>query len=81
MAEPIDDITTWAREELDLDAAATVSVLEKQSNDPRCAPVVTELTIQMPGESPFTVHIERPLAEVERMDIVAAVAFGGHEMG
>ncbi len=75
------DIATWAREELGLDPAATVSVLEKESNDPRCAPVVTELTVESPGESPFTVHIERPLAEVERMDIVAAIAFGGHDMG
>ena len=80
-SDHIDEIAAWAREALGLDPAAGVSVLEKESNDPRCAPVVTELTIASPGESPFTVHIERALAEVERMDIVAAVAFGGHEMG
>ena len=79
--DPIDEIVAWAREELALDPAASVSVLEKESHDPRCSPVVTELTIESPGDDPFTVHIERPLAEVERMDIVAAVAFGGHEMG
>lgn len=81
MAEPVDEIVTWAREELGLDPAAVVTVREKDSNDPRCAPVVTELTIESPGDEPFTVHIERALAEVERMDIVAAIAFGGHEMG
>ena len=81
MAEPVDEIVQWAREELALDPAATVKVSEKASNDPRCSPIVTELTIENPGDDPFTVHIERALAEVERMDIVAAIAFGGHEMG
>ena len=81
MAEPVDEIVSWAREELDLDPAAVVTVRERESNDPRCAPFVTELTVESPGDEPFTVHIERALAEVERMDIVAAIAFGGHEMG
>ncbi len=80
MAEPV-EIVNWAREELALDPAATVTVVERESNDPRCSPVVTDLTVESPGDEPFTVHIERPLAEVERMDIVAAMAFGGHEMG
>lgn len=72
------EIQTWAREELGLDPAATVAVREKQSNDPRCSPMITELAISSPGESPYTFHIERPLAEVTRMDVLAAVAFGGH---
>lgn len=71
------DVATWAREELGLDPETKVSVREKESNDPRCSPVVTELTIETPGESPFAFHIERPLAEVQRMDVVAAIAFGG----
>lgn len=72
------EIMTWAREELGLDPAAAVSVREKESNDPRCSPVVTEVTVENPGESPFSFHIERPMAEVERMDVVAVIAFGGH---
>lgn len=71
-------IEAWAREELGLDPAATVSIQEKPGNDPRCSPLVTELAISTPGESPYTFHIERPLAEVSRMDVVAAIAFGGH---
>ena len=71
-------IETWAREELGLDPAAEITVREKPSNDPRCSPVVTELAITTPGESPFKFHIERPMAEVDRMDVLAAVAFGGH---
>ncbi len=71
-------VEAWAREELGLDPAATVVVKEKQGNDPRCAPIVTELAVTSPGETPYTFHIERPLGEVTRMDVVAAIAFGGH---
>ncbi len=72
------DVIAWAKEELGLDPAARVSVREKESNDPRCSPIVTELTVETEGETPYSFHIERPLAEVERMDVVAAIAFGGH---
>jgi hypothetical protein len=71
-------VEAWAREVLNLDAAAAVTVREKESNDPRCSPVVTELQIESPGETPYTFHIERPLLEVTEMDVMAAVAFGGH---
>ena len=72
------EIEAWAREELALDPTAEVKIREKPGNDPRCSPVVTELAISAPGESPYAFHIERPLVEVTRMDIVAALAFGGH---
>lgn len=72
------EIEAWAREELALDPAAEVRIREKPGNDPRCSPVVTELAISAPGESPYAFHIERSVAEVTRMDIVAALAFGGH---
>jgi hypothetical protein len=71
------DVAGWAREELGLDPAAAIRVEERESNDPRCSPVVTQLTVENPGEEPYSFHIERPLAEVERMDVVAAIAFGG----
>jgi hypothetical protein len=72
------DVEQWTREELNLDPAAVVGVSEKPGSDPRCSPIVTELSIESPGEPPFVFHIERPLADVERMDVVAAIAFGGH---
>jgi hypothetical protein len=74
---PEDDVAAWARDELALDPAAVIRVEERASNDPRCSPVVTQLTIENPGEAPYSFHIERRLAEVERMDVVAAIAFGG----
>lgn len=73
-----DDIVRWAREEMGLDPSAIVTVREKESNDPRCAPIVTELRVESPGEEPYAFHIERRLDEVERMDVVATIAFGGH---
>ena len=73
-----DEVADWARQELGLDPTTEVAVVEKESNDPRCSPIVTEVTIETPGETPFWVHIERPLAEVTQMDVLAAIAFGGH---
>ena len=73
-----EQVAAWAREELGLDPATSVAVSEKPGTDPRCSPIVTELIVEAPGESPFTVHIERPLAEVTQMDVLAAIAFGGH---
>ncbi len=72
------EVEAWTREELALDPQTAVTVREKESNDPRCSPVVTELSIESPGEAPYSFHIERPLTEVTRMDVVAAIAFGGH---
>lgn len=71
-------VADWARQELGLDPSTAVAVAEKESNDPRCSPIVTEVTIETPGETPFSVHIERPLIEVTQMDVLAAIAFGGH---
>ncbi|HEX2191985.1 MAG TPA: hypothetical protein VHH09_02240 [Acidimicrobiales bacterium] len=70
-------LTTWVREELGLAPESSVEVNEKPGTDPRCSPVVTEVAISSPGESAYSFHIERPLHEVERMDVVAVIAFGG----
>jgi hypothetical protein len=82
MAEepPITDevqVSAWLREELGLDPASTIEVAEKPGTDPRCSPLVTEVTITSPSEAAYSFHIEHPLPEVTRMDVVAAIAFGG----
>ena len=81
------ELETWVREELGLDDEQTVGIAEAPGTDPRCSPVVTVVTIGRPGETVAgeaptgdaadSFHIERPLAEVVRMDLVAALAFGG----
>lgn len=73
------ELEAWVRDELALDPAQQVAIREQPGNDPRCSPVVTEVAI---GPSPaggeaFSFHIERALAEVVPIDVVAALAFGG----
>lgn len=71
------DLETWVREELKLSPEASVAVSERPGTDPRCSPVVTQVVIADPGGEPYDFHIERPLDEVTRMDVVAGLAFGG----
>jgi hypothetical protein len=70
-------LEAWVREELSLDPEATVLVAEKPGTDPRCSPVVTEVAVDTAGQEAYSFHIERPLGELVRMDLVAALAFGG----
>ena len=70
-------LEVWIREELSLPEGASVGLAEKPGNDPRCSDVVTEVTIDNPGEAPYSFHIECPLAEIQRMDLIATLAFGG----
>lgn len=72
-----DDLEAWVREDLSLDPAASVSIGEKPGTDPRCSPVVTEVAVANPDGDAYSFHIERPLAELQRMDLIAALAFGG----
>lgn len=72
-----EELEAWVREELTLDAEAVVDISEQPGTDPRCSDVVTNVAIAQPDESPYSFHIERPLAELTRMDVVAAIAFGG----
>jgi uncharacterized lipoprotein YbaY len=71
------DLEVWLREELSLPPEASVTVSEEAGTDPRCSPVVTRVAIDDPTGDPYDFHIERALDEVTRMDVVAALAFGG----
>ncbi len=71
------ELEGWVREDLSLDAEASVLITEQPGNDPRCSPVVTEVTITAADGDAYSFHIEHPLAEVSRIDVVAALAFGG----
>lgn len=72
-------VEVWVREELGLEPDQTVAIGEMPGTDTRCSPVVTQVSVggSAAGADPFTFHIERPLAELVRMDVVAALAFGG----
>lgn len=71
------ELETWVREELRLPPQASIAISEQPGTDPRCSPVVTQVSIVGPGAEPYDFHIERALDEVTRMDVVAALAFGG----
>ena len=70
------DLEAWVREELSLDAGASVRITEMPGTDPRCSPVVTEVAVSSAGDA-YSFHIERPLGELDRMDLISALAFGG----
>ncbi len=72
------DLETWVREELRLDPAQRVEITEMPGTDPRCSPIVTQVAVgATPTSEAYAFHIERPLTELVRMDLVAALAFGG----
>jgi hypothetical protein len=74
----VPELATWVREELTLDPGQSVDIAELPGTDPRCSPIVTQVAIGPTAESPaYSFHIERPLDELVRMDLVAALAFGG----
>ncbi len=72
------DLEGWVREELSLAPAQPIEITEMPGNDPRCSPVVTQVSVGAAGTAePYAFHIERPLDELVRMDLIAALAFGG----
>ena len=72
------DLEGWVREELSLEPAQSVEIVEMPGTDPRCSPLVTQVSVGATSTAgPYAFHIERPLEELVRMDLVAALAFGG----
>ena len=72
------ELESWVREELRLDPGQPVAISEQPGTDPRCSPVVTEVAVgATPESAPYSFHIERALDALVRMDLVAALAFGG----
>lgn len=72
-----DELEAWVREELAIGPETSVAITEQPGTDPRCSPVVTEVVIGPPDGAAYSFHVEHPLAELTRMDLIAALAFGG----
>jgi len=79
MATTAADLEAWVREELSLAPAQTVGIRELPGTDPRCSPIVTEVAVgaSAGGDQPYAFHIEQALGDLVRMDLIAALAFGG----
>jgi hypothetical protein len=73
----ISELEKWVREELSLPADEAVAIQEKPGTDPRCSSVVTEVAVNSGAPDGYVFHVEQPLADLTRMDLVAAIAFGG----
>ncbi len=71
------ELERWVREELSLSDAARVQISQAPGTDPRCSDIVTVVEVADPPEAPYSFHIEQALPELTRMDLVAALAFGG----
>jgi hypothetical protein len=71
------DLELWVREELSLAPEESVAIMEKPGTDPRCSTVVTEVVVSRPSAESYTFHVEQPLGDMTRMDLIAALAFGG----
>ncbi len=65
------------REDLSLSPDDSVMVSEMAGTDLRCSSVVTEVKVEGPAIEAYSFHIEHPLAGLTRMDLIAALAFGG----
>lgn len=76
MADPT-ELETWVREELSLSPGDSVTIGEKPGTDPRCSSIVTEVRVEGADVDAYSFHIEHPLAELSRMDLIASLAFGG----
>ena len=72
------ELEAWVRDELRLAEGQSVRISEAPGTDPRCSPIVTVVEVGATTTSEaYAFHIERPLGELVRMDLVAALAFGG----
>jgi hypothetical protein len=71
------ELEAWVREELSLAPDESVTISEKPGTDPRCSTVVTEVAVGQATADGYDFHVEQPLADMTRMDLIAAIAFGG----
>jgi hypothetical protein len=72
-------LKSWVREALRLDDDAVVTVSELECTEPGCPPIETAVTVFVSGDDPFLVKIPKAVADLDRSDLLSALAFGhGH---
>ncbi len=54
-----------------------MTVGEQEGTHAGCA-VETTITVATPGEDPFVLTVHKAQAEIDRIDLLAALAFGEH---
>lgn len=73
-----EQLEAWVREEFRLGPDATVQVREQECGGTGCAPRETAIEVSGAGEEALVLTIHKPIDEVDRLDVLAALAFGGH---
>lgn len=73
----VTELEGWVREELSLAPGVSVAIREMPGTDPRCSSLVTEVAVGSGADDGYVFHVEQPLADMTRMDLIAAIAFGG----
>jgi hypothetical protein len=68
----------WVGEELDLPEDTTVVVSELTCTEPGCPPLETVVSVFPEGMDSLLVKMAKPVADVGRADLVAALAGGEH---
>ena len=66
------------REELELGDDDTLTISELACPKPGCPPVETVISIFPADEEPYLVRVCKAVADVEPMDVIAALAWGDH---
>jgi hypothetical protein len=74
------ELKRWVHEELSLEAGTMVTVSELTSTEPGCPPLETVISVFPDGQDSFLVKVAKPIVEVERIDLVAALAWGGDHL-
>lgn len=69
----------WARQELGLADDTTVMVSELACTEPGCPPSETVVSVFPDGQASFLVKVAKPMAEVQRADLAAALAGEDHQ--
>ncbi len=72
------ELEAWVREDLGLGPDVNVRVREQECQGTGCAPTETAIEVAAPGDDPLVLTIHKPLDEIDRLDVLAALAFGGH---
>lgn len=71
-------VKAWARDALGLADDTVVMVSEVACTEPGCPPLETVVSVFPDGDESFLFKVRKPVAEVEEMDLLAALAMGDH---
>ena len=70
LPEKVRQIKAWVRELYGCDATVVVSITELACRDDGCPGIETVVGVMRPGDKIRTIRIHKPMADVERADLL-----------